>query len=106
MSKIDSAVEIFIAAIMDTEEYREYDIQRNRVKQYPGLKEQIDEFRQRNYVLQTSEDTAFEKIDQFEREYEDFRENPMVSDFLEAELAFCRMIQDINIRITEAVRFE
>lgn len=106
MSKIDSAVELFIAAIMDTDEYKQYDLERNRVKQYPELKAQIDEYRRRNFMLQTSEDTAFEKIDQFEREYEGFRENPIVADFLAAELAFCRMIQNINLRITEAVHFE
>lgn len=106
MSKIDSAVELFIAAIMDTDEYKQYDLQRNRVKQYPELKAQIDEYRRRNFMLQTSEDTAFEKIDQFEREYEGFRENPIVADFLAAELAFCRMIQNMNLRITEAVHFE
>lgn len=106
MSKIDSAVETFITAIMDTDEYREYDLQRNRVKKYHELKAQIDEYRLRNFLLQTREDTAFEKIDQFEKEYEGFRENPLVSDFLAAELAFCRMIQGINMRITEAVHFE
>ena len=106
MSKIDSAVGTFITAIMDTDEYREYDLQRNRVKKYPELKAQIDEYRRRNFLLQTREDTAFEKIDQFEKEYEGFRENPLVSDFLAAELAFCRMIQGINMRITEAVHFE
>lgn len=106
MSKIDKAVEEFIAAILDTDEYREYDAQRNKIKQFPELKAQIDEYRRRNYLLQNGEDTAFDKIDQFEREFEDFRENPLVSDFLAGELAFCRMIQDINIRITQAVHFE
>ena len=106
MSKIDRAVEDFIAVIMETDEYKEYDAQRNKVKQYPELKAQIDEYRRRNYLMQTKEDTAFEMIDQFEREYEDFREIPLVADFLAAELAFCRMIQRINIRITEAVHFE
>ena len=106
MSKIDSAVEAFIAAIMDTDEYREYDTQRKRVKEFPELKAQIDEYRARNFLLQTSEETAFETIDQFEKEFEDFRENPLVSDFLAGELVFCRMIQSINNRITEAIHFE
>lgn len=106
MSKIDSAVETFIAAILDTDEYKEYDAQRNRIKQFPELKAQVDEYRARNYSLQTGEDAAFEKVDQFEKEFEDFRENPLVSDFLAGELAFCRMIQNINNCITEAVHFE
>lgn len=106
MNKFDSAVETFIAAVMDTEEYREYDAVRNKLKQYPELKAQVDEYRKRNFMLQTGEDTAFEKIDQFEREYEDFRENPLVEEFLAGELAFCRMLQTVNLRITEAIHFE
>ncbi len=106
MSKLDNAVERLIEAILDSEIYREYDAQRNRVNQYPELKAQIDEFRKRNFLLQRSEDNAFEKIEQFEKEYADFRENTLVSEFLAAELAFCRMMQDINLQVTEAVHFE
>ena len=106
MSKLDNAVERLIEAILDSEIYREYDAQRNRVNQYPELKAQIDEFRKRNFMLQRSEDNAFEKIEQFEKEYADFRENTLVSEFLAAELAFCRMMQDINLQVTEAVHFE
>lgn len=106
MNNVDNAVNQLIAAIKESETYREYVIQLERVKQCPGLKEQIDEFRIRNYMLQTGGEAAFDKIEQFEREHEDFRENPYVSDFLAAELAFCRMIQDINIRITEEMCFE
>ena len=49
---------------------------------------------------------VFEKIEAFEREYEDFREQPMVADFLAAELAFCRMMQRNNDEIMEAIDFE
>ena len=49
---------------------------------------------------------VFEKIEAFEREYEDFRENPLVDDFLSAELAFCRMMQKYNDRIMDAIDFE
>lgn len=106
MGNIDEAVQHYINAIKETEVYREYERQKERVKQYPELKAQIDEFRLRNYELQTSRDNAFEKIDNLEREYDDFRENPLVADFLAAELAFCRMMQGIHIRVTEALEFE
>lgn len=106
MGEIDSALDHLITAILNSQEYREYDTQRNRVKQYPELKEQIDEFRKRNYQLQTSDDNAFDKIDQLEKEYSELIENPLVSDFLDAELAFCRRMQDIDLRLTEAMHFE
>ena len=95
-----------IALIKDCSEYTAYEEQLRRVKQVPGLKEQIDDFRRQNFALQSSSDYSFEKIEAFEREYEKFRENPLVSDFLSAELAFCRMMQSITIQITDAVEFE
>ena len=107
MNKINNTVELLIAAILDSPEYRAYDEQRNKVNQFPELKAKIDEFRERNYLLQISDDAdALEKLEQFEREYSDFLEEPLVADFLAAELAFCRMMQDVNLHITESLRFE
>lgn len=103
---IDETLQQLIENILNSKVYREYDEQRNRAKKNPELKAQIDEYRMRNYKLQTNADTAFEQIDWFEKEYAGFRDNPIVSDFLAAELAFCRMMQDINIRLTEAMDFE
>ena len=67
---------------------------------------QIDEFRAKNFEMQTGKDMVFEKIEAFEKEYRDFRENPLVNDFLAAELAFCRLIQNNNARIADAIDFE
>lgn len=103
---MEDAVINFIEAIKASEEYQDYIRERERVKRYPDLKAQIDEYRRRNFVLQTSDDTAFEGLEQFEQEYGGLRENPMASDFLDAELAFCRLMQDTNIRVTEAIDFE
>ena len=106
MRNMEEAVQIFISAVKDTDEYQEYVREKERAKQYPELKAQIDEYRRRNFLLQTSPDTAFEQIEQFEQEYEGFRENPLVSDFLAAELAFCRLMQGINTQVTESLDFE
>ncbi len=106
MNELDSAVSAYITAIKSTETYRNYAAERDKVRQYPELKAQIDDFRKRNYELQSNRDTDFHKIDQFERDYEDFRENPLVDDFLDAELAFCRMIQRANMQVTAAIDFD
>lgn len=106
MTRLEMALEEMTAAVLDSPEYKEYDLQRNRVKEVPGLKARIDEFRERNFLLQISDDNAFDKMEQFEKEYSNFREEPLVSEFLAAELAFCRMMQDINLHLTEAVHFE
>ena len=46
------------------------------------------------------------KMKAFEKEYEDFRENPLVSDFLAAELALCRMLQKHGNMIMNEIDFE
>ncbi len=103
---LDQAVESLIGAIRESEAYGKYMLALAAVKEQPKLKEKIDEFRRENYVMQNTGDMAFERIEQFEQAYSDFRENPLVSDFLAAELALCRQIQQINFNITEALNFE
>ena len=106
MNNIDSATDEFIAAILETDVYKSFAQELAKVKSQPGLKVQIDEFRRRNYEMQMSADMDFNKLGRFEKEYEDFRSNPLVADFLEAEVDLCRMIQRINTRITAGINFE
>ena len=103
---VNQAVEQMVQAIRNTDAYMEYRRQLGRIKEQPELKKQIDDFRTRNFELQTSKDTNFDKIDQFTRENEAFRENPLVSDFLAGELAFCRMMQEIGLYVTDQMKFE
>ncbi len=106
MEKLENAVVDLIGAIKDTEEYRKYVEQKEGLKQFPELKAQIDEYRRRNFAMQMEKSAVFEKIEQFEREYEGFREDRRVSDFLAAELAFCRMVQKMELRIIDSLDFE
>jgi len=71
MSKIDNALEHLIECILESEEYSEYDARRNQIKKYPVLKARADEFRERNFRLQMSNENAFDKMDQLEKEYAD-----------------------------------
>lgn len=108
MSRVETALEELIAAVIASEEYREYDRQKQIMKEQPELKAQIDRFRQENFELQNSvqSDELFDRTDEFSRRLEEFRKNPLVDAFLKAELDFCRMIQEINGKIVEAVNFE
>lgn len=110
MADISREMARFINDIRQTDTYQEYEKQKKRMKEYPDLKEKIDAFRLANYELQknTPQDQLFEKTDAFQKEYEDFREIPMVHDFLAAELDYCRMIQEINDVLYDefTIRFE
>ena len=105
-SKVQESLQGLIKNILESEIYQEYQKQLAMVKERPGLKDKIDEFRTRNLALQTGGNTTFEQLDSLEREFADFREDPLVDDFLAAELALCRMLQKINRRLVEAIDFE
>lgn len=103
---LDSAVDMLITAILGCEEYLAYRAELDKVLQNPELKSEIDNYRRRNYELQTSADIDFDKLDRFEKEYENFRSDPLVSDFLAAELAFCKRMQEIETSITARLDFQ
>lgn len=108
-SIVVKATENFAQEIMKTDIYREYDFQKRKLKEQPELFEKVKEFRQKNFAMQTADtqgDELFDKLDAFERENEKFRENPLVDNFLRAELAFCRMMQEANVRIMAELDFE
>jgi cell fate (sporulation/competence/biofilm development) regulator YlbF (YheA/YmcA/DUF963 family) len=105
-AKVEAKNEELIAAIKDSECYREYRRQLERVKQEPALKAQIDEFRRKNFELNMADETDLLRMTRFQEEYRDFRQNPLVDDFLAAELDFCRMIQRLEMHLVDALDFQ
>lgn len=107
-SIVKQATEHFVEEIRKSDIYKEYTIQKEKIKRQPALFEKVGEFRQRNLALQSSAEgeDLLDKLDAFEKEYEEFRANPIVDDFLRAELAFCRMMQRVNVYITAELDFE
>ncbi len=106
--QIEEAAKKFAAYIQESDTYKEYRRQREKLKKQPDLYEKVNEYRQRNFDLQNETDSEdlFDRMEAFEREYAKFRENPLVEDFLRAELAFCRLMQDINVLLTAEIDFE
>lgn len=105
MLEVQSEVNTLIEAIRNSEIFADFQLQKERLKEYPELKQQIDEYRDRNFELQTKcqANNLYDELERFQREYEQFREIPLVHDFLAAELAFCRMVQDVNAQILAAM---
>ena len=106
--QIEEATKKFAAYIQESDTYKDYFYQRERIKKQPALYEKVNEYRQKNFDLQNESDSEdlFDRMEAFEREYAKFRENPLVEDFLRAELAFCRMMQNINVWLTAEIDFE
>lgn len=109
MKEVYEAVDNLIDVICETKQYEDYQRVKAKLASEPELKEQIDEFRQRNFNLQISDMDSIklmEETDKFEREYEDFRVNPLVNEFLAAELAFNRMMQRVYDEIMEGIEYD
>lgn len=107
-NSIQDAVTTFVKAIKESEEYREYDMQLTKLKRQPELCERVNAFREKNFMMQNTEESEalMDAMEELEKEYQDLRENPMVGDFLDAETAFCRMMQDIDMRIIKELDFQ
>lgn len=102
------AVRRLAEVIRETDIYQEYLRCREILKKQPELYAQVNEYRRKNFDIQnkSEESELFDRMEAFEREYREFRENPLVDDFLRAELALCRMLQEMNVLLTVEIDFE
>lgn len=106
--KIVKATQEFAQIIKSSEIYKQYVHAREMVQKQAGLFEEVNEFRRKNYQLQknVSGDELLEKTEALNQEYAVMRSNPLVEEFLDAELAFCRMMQEVNILLTNELNFD
>ena len=107
MENNNEALDAYIAAIKSSDIYKEYRSALEELKKDPALKRRVDDFRKRNYNFQQSEEVDLAEYDQFRSEVVGFRAaEPRADAFFDAEIALCRLIQDNNFRIVDALDFE
>lgn len=108
MLQVDDKLEEFLKEIRHTDVAKKYDEIRAKIMENPQLAEQIDDFRRQNFrmQMQTFPDQMMDASDHFAQDHARFRENPLVQEFLEAELAYCRMLQEITSRIFDVIPLE
>lgn len=108
MVEVEDELYALVTAVKRSDTYKEYDRWRNILKTNPELFKRVNEYRTENYMLQTSEDdgTLEERIEKFAADNEELSEEPRVRAFLDAELALCRMLQEITNRVVKGIDFE
>lgn len=105
--KIESSINGLVQEIKEGDVYKRYEKALAKVREFKGLQEDIDRFRGEWFRIQSEgAPDLFDKIDMVERDYATLRENPYVQEFLAAELALCRMYQEVNYRVLDALDFE
>ena len=105
--RLQDALGQLVTEMKNSDEYVRFKRAEAKVAEFSGLQQRIDEFRNSWYALQNSgSPQLFEQIDQVEERYADLRENPYVQEFLAAELALCRMFQQVNWTIMQNLDFD
>ncbi len=104
----DEALDGLIHAIHESPEYKRYQDIRAKVHELPELEQKIHAFRKKNYETQNFADEwdLYERVDGLEREGAEFRKDPLVNEYLDAELAICRLFQKINWEIVQNIDFD
>ena len=92
-----------LQALRSSEECRQFTEARARLNEEPKKRRKTDEFRRRNFLYQNSEehDLEQEQVEMY-REREKLRRDPVIDDYLNAELVFCRMLRQIGLEIMNA----
>ncbi len=106
MDELQESLDRLVRAVKDSPEYKEYLRMRAKIHMEPEKEKAVNEFRARNYKLHAySGADLFAEADVMEKEYAPLRSQPNVNEFLAAELAVCRMVQNINFRLMEEIDF-
>ena len=105
MSNIDYYVNRVIEEIKSESVYRQYTTSLEKLNANPEIKRQVDELRRLNYQAQVKNDDtdSYDTIDDIDDKISCI---PEVNQFLEAEAALCRLLQDISVRVHEAIHLD
>lgn len=102
-------VEIYTLALIevihDSDDYKRFLAVKKKVDQDEQLKKEINAYRMEAFRLQNegSQEDLFERTEAFGTQYQQFRDNPLVEEYLTCELAVCRMLQTIARRVVGSV---
>ncbi|MFA9375342.1 MAG: YlbF family regulator [Lachnotalea sp.] len=108
MNNVKQCTDHLVEAIVQSEEYKAYNEAKEALSGNIELCLKLNEFRERNFKMQSSSDgeDLFDELDLFEQEYADFRKDAKVNAFLAAELRMCRITQEVNASIANVIDLE
>ncbi len=99
---------VLINTIKNTSVYKEYQSSLEDLQRYPELKEITDAFRKENYLTyrEIKSPVSFADVESLEEKRLELVKHPQIDRYLKAELALCRVLQDIQNSIVTAIEFD
>ncbi len=94
--------------IKESEEYAHYQQTLNKVRENEDLYQVMNEFRKRNFELQSYDDgiNRYVEIHNLSLEYEHILQNPVVSEFLIAEQILSRKLENVYEIIADGLELD
>lgn len=106
--ELKTSIEELKQSLLESEAFLRYQKVRAEVHNYPEKEYRFHEFRRKNYFLQNSREQLdlFTEEDRLEQEYADVYKDPLLREYLAAEEAVCRIIQQVNKELIGCLDFE
>ena len=94
-------------AIRNTPEYAEFSRLLSKLKEDPELYRHVDEMRDKNFMIHQGDvGDPYDMMDALTNEYEGVINNVSVSEFIQAEIALCKMIHEFNRNVTASLEID
>lgn len=107
MTDLSALANQVLETIKNTEEYKRYRELLEEIKKDPVIYDRVNELREKNFMIQQSEsDDILDMLDALTNEYEDVINMELASEFLSAEVALCRLVQDFNRILVDGLEFD
>ena len=104
----DILAEQLCEAIKASDEYKGYQELLKQIKEHHELYMEVNELRREHFRLQNSNGSTMshEIYSNISSRSANLRENPLVNDFLNAEIGLGRLIQSINEKLMSGIEFD
>ena len=101
MEQITSKVDELISEIKQGDIYQNYIKALSTISENEELKAKVDALREKNFYFQRegNPESMFEESSRLEEEFQELRRQPIVNEYLDTELALCKMLRRIGMRI-------
>lgn len=106
--RIEKCTRDLLEALRECEEYKTFEENKERMKEHPELRSKMDAFRKKVYLIQNS-NTPMDRLDEMSKLFKERQEiygEPLVAEYMEAELHMCRILQKISMEIMGVTKVE
>ena len=107
-SRIEQKARELAELVRDSQEYREFLLCKEALKEDEELYKRVNAFRRENFLLQIEGDSdrIYDEMERMQRELIPLRKDERVNRFLDNELLLCRWLQHIDEVLLEELDFD